>query len=896
MKRFLLLVSTCWLIASVAFAQLEPIPEDRGATGLALQLRKLDSGATFLHTTAHPDDEDNGLLVMLSRGRGLRTALLTVTRGDGGQNEIGPELFEAIGILRTEELMAMHRYDDVEQYFTRAYEFGYSFSVEETFEKWGKEEILEDMVRIIRIVRPDVVAMLPPRGAGGGQHHQASGILTAEAFHAAADPDRFPEQIASGLKPWQPLKLYSRTRVGLGRGSEEGSSKDEDVHLVRIDTGRYDPILGRSYYQMGVEARSSHRCQGMRQLRAFPGTRQSVWRLEDSVIPVGDSEERLFGGIETGLGRLEAFVADEGDRGDFVRLGMKSLQSDIDAAVAAFDAAEPWNTVPALSRGLETLRQLLADIASSDLSEPARYELEHRLAPKEDQFEKALALAHGVSLDPVANRGEVTRGSKLDVALRVTNRSPHPIELVSMEVRTPKGWTVTRAENDGGIPRELPAPLTTNEVVEASYALTVGESARYDRPYWGREDRTVDRFVFHETEPFGLPWSPPGVTARIEFRSGGTDVAVERPVQYRYEGPWVGSEKQKVVSVLPLVSVTLTPDVVVFPTTADDKTRPVSVNAVYRGTEPARGVLQLEAPPGWAVEPTESELSFERENQAVSIRFRVTPPETIESGTYRLKAVARVDGEAFREGVQTIAYHHIQTRYLFHPAEATVQALDVSVAPVTVGYIMGVGDEVPTAIRQLGAELTFLGTEDLAEGDLSQYDVIMTGIRAYLAREDLRSYNHRLLDYVARGGTLLVQYNKFEFNDAQWGPYPKKVSRNRITVEEAPIDILVPDHPVFNTPNEITEDDWSGWVQERGLYFLDPEGDPRYTELLASEDPWEFNAGVKKGMLVEARYGEGRWIYIGLGFFRQLPAGVPSAYELFANLLSLPKASAASGE
>ena len=272
------------------------------------------------------------------------------------------------------------------------------------------------------------------------------------------------------------------------------------------------------------------------------------------------------------------------------------------------------------------------------------------------------------------------------------------------------------------------------------------------------------------------------------------------------------------------------------------------------------------------------------------------PPVGVASGTYRVKATAQLNGEAFREGVQTIAYDHIQTRYLYHPAEATVQALDLAIAPVSVGYVMGVGDEIPTAIRQLGAKLALLTTEDLAEGDLSQYDVIMTGIRAYLNREDLRSYNHRLLDYVSGGGTLLVQYNKFEFNRAQWGPYPKKVSRNRVTVEEAPIDILVPDHPVFNAPNKITADDWGGWVQERGLYFLDPEGDPRYTELLASEDPWEYNEGVKTGMLVEAKYGKGRWIYIGLGFFRQLPAGVPSAYRLFANLLSLPKAGAGTGE
>ena len=341
-------------------------------------------------------------------------------------------------------------------------------------------------------------------------------------------------------------------------------------------------------------------------------------------------------------------------------------------------------------------------------------------------------------------------------------------------------------------------------------------------------------------------------------------------MQYRYAGPWVGSEKQKQVSVLPRVSVRIAPDVVVFPTGADDKTRPVSITTTYKGRTEAEGVLSIELPEGWTATPTDVPVSFEREDQAVATRFQVTPPEGVTAGTYSLKASVRMDGEEFREGVQTIAYHHIQTRYLYHPAEATVQALDVSVAPVRVGYVRGVGDEIPTAIRQLGAELDFLETEDLASGDLGRYDVIMTGVRAYLAREDLRAYNHRLLDYVAGGGTLLVQYNKFEFNRAQWGPYPKKVSRNRVTVEEAPIDILVPDHPVFQAPNRITEDDWDGWVQERGLYFLDPEGDPRYVDLLASEDPVGVQRGREDG---HARRGALR----GRSMDLRRPRAVPSA-------------------
>jgi LmbE family N-acetylglucosaminyl deacetylase len=870
------------LFAASAWAQLEPIPEETGATGLALQLRRLGSGAIFLHTAAHPDDEDNGLLVLMSRGRGIPTSLLTATRGDGGQNEIGPELFEAIGILRTEELMAVHRVDGVAQYFTRAYEFGYSFSVEETLEKWGKEEILGDIVRILRTVRPDVVVSLSPEGEGGGQHHQASAILTREAFRAAADPARFPEQIADGLRPWQALKLYSRLR------------SQEKVKGVRVDTGVYDPILGRTYYEMGSEARSNHKCQGMAQLRALPGSHDSLWKLEDAVLeaaPIAAEEGDLFDGIPTGLSRLEAFTAS-----DFVKEGLQSLSRDVEAATAAFDAREPWNTLEPLRRGLVRLRQLRSRIAASDLPDSEKYELEHRLAPRERDFEKAIALAHGLAFVATAARGEATRGARFLSTLSVTNPSPVPIEILALEPQSPAGWRTAPSGDDQRPFPALPAAIQGGATLEARYEVEVSTDASYDRPYWTRGDPRIDRFTLLEPALFGLPWRPPALVSALRFRSGGVEVSVEKTVQSRYEGKWVGGEKQKEFSVLPLVSVTLSPEVVVFPIGADDRTRPISVTAHYRGTERAQGSLSLEAPPGWRVEPEAASLDFERENQAATVRFRLTPPPSVGTGSYTVKAAARFDGKEFREGVQTIEYHHIQTRYLFRPAEARVEALDLQVAPVKVGFIEGVGDEVPAAIRQLGAELGFLDAEDLAEGDLSRFDVIVTGVRAYLNRQDLRAYNQRLLDYVFQGGTLLVQYNKLEFNDAQWGPYPKKVTTNRVTVEEAPLRILVPEHPVFHSPNRIEDRDWDGWVQERGLYFLAEEGDPRYRDLLASEDPWPYNKGEKKGMLVEAQYGKGRWIYLGLGFFRQLPEGVPSAYKLFANLLSLPKAAAVQGQ
>ncbi|HEX9726312.1 MAG TPA: PIG-L family deacetylase [Vicinamibacteria bacterium] len=860
-----------------ASAQLEPIPEDRGATGLALALRKLDADAIFMHTAAHPDDEDNGLLVMMSRGRGLRTTLLSLTRGDGGQNQIGPELEEALGVLRSAELMAMHRIDDTEQYFTLAYEFGYSFSVEESLQKWGEEETLGDMVRIIRMVRPDVMVSLPLGGEGGGQHHQTSGRLTKEAFRAAADPNRFPEQIRDGLRPWQPLKLYSRYRT-----PPDERDKPDPPGTVVMDTGGYDPILGRSYHQMGIEARAFHLCQQMNQIHALPGERMGKWFPEDSVIGMSDPELDLFDGVPMGLDRLKTFLEGETPQAAAPILGaLDELQAAIDAANEAYDANAPWKTLGPLREGLQTVRSLRNKLAASDVSESARYELEHRLSYKEKNFVKALALAHGIALDAVSDRGEVVPGGKLEIAVQVTERSPEPIEVTGLVLDIPEGWAQTFEGTTSG-------RLADNEKIEAKFSVRVADDAELSRPYWER-NRAVDRFDLIAPEHFGLPFAPPAVNASLTFRSGSVDISIEEPVQYRYAGPWVGTEKQAEISVLPRASLALSPGVMVFPVGAGSKTRQASVSVLHKGTDEASGTLRLVAPDGWVVTPAEVPLRFQREGEATTVPFEITPPDSVAPGTYEIGAVANLSGQSYREGFQKIAYHHIETRYLFRPATAQVQALDLKVEPVRVGYIMGVGDDVADAARQLGAEVVMLEEKDLAQGDLSQFDLIIAGIRAYLAREDLRAYNDRLLDYVERGGTMLVQYNRDEWDDAQWGPYPAKISSERITVEDAPMRILEPTHPVFNFPNRITESDWKGWVQERGTYFLG-ERDERYRDLLASEDPWEYNAGEKRGMLVEARYGEGRWIYTGLTLFRQLPAGVPDAYKFFSNLLSLPKA------
>lgn len=876
MKR---LISTLFLavllVPAAAHAQLEPIPLDKGATGLALAIRQLGAGASYMEVTAHPDDENNGLLVMLNRGRGLRTSLLTVTRGDGGQNEIGPEILEALGILRSAELMAMHRIDGAEQYFTRAYEFGYSFSVEETLEKWGKEEILADIVRIIRTVRPDVVTHLPTTGEGGGQHHQTTGRLAREAFEAAADPNRFPEQFRDGLRPWQVVKMYERFGgMGMGFGA---SNAGLPPGVVRMDTGIYDPILGRTYAQMGTEARTMHRCQSMSQLRGLPGEAVSRWFLENAAIETGENETDLFDGIDMGLDRYRAFVQGQEAQAAAFLAGLETLKGHVAAAEEAYDALAPWATLSALRAGLSTVRSLRADVAASALSDDAKYDLEHRLSLKEEQFAHALALAHGIAVESRADAGEVVPGSTFAVDMVVANQSPEPLEVTNVEVVTPAGWTIRSTGDVSG-------SLGAGARLSSDFQVQVADGAAYSRPYWER-NYDVDRFDILDESLLGLPFTPASVLARVSFRSGDVDVVLEEPVQYRYAGPWVGTEKQQRITVLPAMSVNVSPRVMVYPIGA--ASREISVDVVYKGSGPAEGTVRLEVPAGWNVTPQQAPVSFDRKGEAVVVQFDVSAPAGVDAGEFTVDAVASMDGMEFREGYEPIAYHHIETRYIFRSAQSTVKTLDIRVEPMSVGYVMGAGDDVAEAIQQLGLEVTMLDEEDLAEGDLSQFDLIMTGVRAYLTRQDLRAYNARLLEYVENGGTVVVQYNKFEFNDAQWGPYPIQVGRDRITVEEAPMRILDPDHRVFNFPNRVTEADWNDWIQERGTYFIGDKDD-RYVDLLASEDPWEYNAGEKRGIFVETQYGDGRWIYTGLGFYRQLPEGVTDAFKFFANILSLP--------
>jgi LmbE family N-acetylglucosaminyl deacetylase len=855
----------------------EPLALDRGGPGLGLALRRLGNTARVLTITAHPDDEHNGVLVRLARGLGARTALLTLTRGEGGQNAIGPELFFELGVLRTAELDAVHRHDGVEQLFGRAYEFGFSFSVEETLSRWGREETLGDVVRAVRAFRPDVVLTLPLEGAGGGQHHQASGRLAREAFRAAADPSRFPDQARVGLRPWQARKIY----VGGVGGSAVGGS----AAAVRVPTGVFDPLLGETWEQLGSRARAMHRCQGMRQLVAAAGPAEGVYTLLDAEPPVTGAEGDILDGIDpsvAGLARLAPGARELAGE-------LAVLQARLEAARQAFSATEPARAVAPLAAAVRDLRAFDSRLAALVDDPVAREELRDRLADEARDAEAALRLAHGLVVEAGADDGLVTPGESFVATVSVAGAGGPEATVEDVALEVPAGWTAERQGERSAA--GAAAPLVVR------YAVRVAPGAPPTQPYWRRAPGR-DRHELRAPEHEGLPWSPPDVVARVHARLGGVPVTARAPVVWRYEGSLAGGEKRHPVQVVPALSVRLAPELVPVPLAGSP--RPIELRAFVRSLarEAGAATLRLEAPEGWRVEPVGAPLRFVYEGEEVAVRFTLHPPRGLRPGPLAVRAVAARDGRESREAVHAIEYPHVERRQVLRPAETRLVALDVRVAGGgEVGYVMGPGDAVADAIRQLGLPVALLDADDLAFSDLARFGTIVTGIRAYETRPDLRAAHGRLMRWVEAGGHLVVQYNRPAWNrvapaapveagtTSPYAPYPALVTNERVSDETTPVRVLLPDHPLLTRPNRIAPSDWDGWVQERGIALLDARDD-RYAEILGATDPFPYNPGEKRGLLVEARVKRGTWTYVGLVLFRQVPAGVPGAWRLLANLVS----------
>jgi LmbE family N-acetylglucosaminyl deacetylase len=871
----------------------DPLPPDTGTAGLKEMLLRLQTTARLMQTTAHPDDEDGGMLTLESRGKGVATLLMTLTRGEGGQNKVGSNLFDELGVLRTLELTASDRNYGVEQRFSRVADFGYSKNPEETFQKWGGHDIpLGDMVRVIRTFRPDVLlARFSGTDRDGHGHHQASAILTKEAFRAAADPKRFPEQIKQGLQPWQARKLYIGNVCGFG-----ATTCPAENYTVKLNTGHVNPLLGKSYIQFAMDGLRRQLSQGAGGWSVEPGDRYTYYKLVDSVLPPATDkeghEEDFFDGIDTSLRSLSS---------GFDAAGANELAKiENDVAEAAKDVEkDPGSAAAPLLSVIDSLSRLENQVRAGDQKQG----LLMRLREKESQARVALNLALNLSLqaslvsppglsvplavgeDPLA---AISPGQKFTVRVKLHNGSTYPVQLRSLFL---EGQV-----NDSAAKEHIP-PLRPGQDYQTDFQLELPSNTPPTRPAFHRDDPerdgvyTVDQSQY-QTLPF--PPAPFRVSAHYDVpdlasrthglapKTPATLPEISAPVLVAFTDEQ-GAEQQRALAVVPAFSVELEPGEQIVPI-ANGSERTVKVGVRSNLTGASSGSLRLEAPAGWRIEPKEIPVELRERGDKKHFEFKVVPG-SLKEGHAQIRAILTASGKNYGEGYTLVTREDLASAYYYQPALQRVSIVDVKVPKdLKVAYIPGAGDEIPIVLQQIGIDVTLLPADKLAGENLARYGTVVLGIRAYDTQKDIATNNKKLLDYVSAGGTLIVQYNAGagDFNSGHFTPFPATMSRSRVSVEEAPVEILTPEDSVFHSPNQITQRDFDGWVQERGLYFMD-QWDSNFRPLLSSHDPGEQPL---KGGLLRAQYGKGTYIYTGYAFFRQLPAGVPGAIRLYVNLLA----------
>jgi LmbE family N-acetylglucosaminyl deacetylase len=845
------------------------------------QLLKLRTHASVLYTTAHPDDEQGGVLAWLSRGQGARVSLLTLNRGEGGDNAIGPELFDALGLIRTEELRLANRYYGVdEQYFTSAADYGFSKRLEEAVEKWGRERVLGEMVRVIRLDRPlVVVSRWQGNSRDGHGNHQAAGLLTREAYQAAGDPQAFPEQIAEGLRAWQPLKLYT------------AGWREEEAWTARIDTGEYSPWLGESYANLGRIGLSFQRSQNSGRLNLFTGPAPAFFGRLASRLPAPERESSFFDGISTRL--IAVFSLLGRPTPPAMKPALDDMERHVESAIEAFTVHDPSACVPALARGLTATREAIRHAAG----EP---DVSFLLKAKERQFADAIHTALGLKLTataqpkgaaeptgpyaafmPPPTLGPVVPGQTFEVVARLTNRGRVEIMPAALELSAGPGWKAEGADPPPAAPLGANATLTRRLTVTLAADTPISS-----RPYFRRGSIGETRYELLDPAPRHRPWAPPAAVVVARYAIDGVPVEARETVRRREARPPYGYELRELM-VVPALSVKVSPSVAVV---SARETRPLSVEVEVSSNVdgPLSAEVFLDLPPGWTSQPSTQAVQFSRAGERHRQGFEVAAPR-VGIERFEIKARARSGGASFSEGFDAIEHRDLETRYLYRPARLEVRGVDVRTAPgLRVGYVMGVGDQVPAGIAQLGAAVELLDEADLATGDLGRFDSIVTGTRAYGARADIHTHNQRLLDYVKAGGNLIVLYNTPpDLDPAKLAPFPGVLPNDaeEVSEEDSPVTILAPDHEVLLWPNRITAADFEGWVEQRGSKFF-KTWDPAYTPIIATHDQGQ---PPQSGGWLTARYGKGRYTYFAYALHRQLPYGVPGAYRLLANLLSAGK-------
>lgn len=828
-----------------AHAQIKPV-YDQGALGLGRLLKRLNTSASVMMIGAHPDDEDTALLAYLARGENARTAYLSLTRGDGGQNIIGPELGEALGVIRTEELLQARKLDGAEQYFTRAYDYGFSKTLDEAKRKWDEKVILCDAVRAIRLFRPlVVVAQFNGTPADGHGQHQFAGYLAPIAVAAAADIG----QCTGDGPTWQVKKFYVRHR---GTGDPR----------LRVNTGQYDPMLGRSYFEIAMEARSQHRSQeqGVLELKGEAFAALNLAGGESKESSVFESLDTSITGIAQNTGQTSQDFNDSLGR----------LQKSASRVLEDFDFREPGKILPRLAEGY-----VLARDAEWSVRSPSAKAF---LQQKQAEFAASIKLAAGIQTDAISDRETVAAGESADIAVRVFYPQNAAIAVKEASLKTPPDWSVAAVEpaqsSQSQFRRETPN-------FGSSFRVKIPIDAAPTRPYWLVKPRQGDAFEWPVGDERTLPFQPPAAEAEIKMTVAGNEITFTQPVEFRYADD-VRGEVRRPLEVVPPVTVSLDQELLIVPRSDRETRREIAVTVTSNSSEPVSGTVSVVPPSGAVIAEGETpDFNLTRKGEThvlpVTVVFRAGLP----SGNSQLAASAKVGATSYSQSMRTISYPHIQTHRIYGPATARVNVIDLKTAPVKIGYIAGSGDRVLSAIRQMGFDAVEIDDRTLATGEFSRFDAIVVGIRAYQVRLALVAANKRLLNFANAGGTLIVQYQLPSYTQQNLAPFPAQQGP-RVSDELAKVTILEPNHPILKLPNKIADADFDGWVQERNLYDFSTT-DEKYTGLLESHDAGEPE---NKGGLVTANVGKGKYIYCSYSLFRQLPAGVPGAYRLLANMLS----------
>jgi LmbE family N-acetylglucosaminyl deacetylase len=914
-------------------ADANPIDVDRGTAGLDRWLRALSTRASILMVTAHPDDEDGGMLAYETRAQGTRGILLTLNRGEGGQNEMSSDMYDREGLVRTQELLQADRYYGVDQYWTRAIDYGFSKTREEALDKWNHERVLGDVVRVIRMTRPLVIASVfvgaPTDGHG---NHQVAGEVAQEAYLAAGDPNRFPEQIKEeGLQPWTPLKVYARvpafaiTPQGMYDYAtdkyvpvrffdyvNEKWSETRPPTNIEIPEGDYSPTAGLSYLQIGRSGLNLQKSQTGGIALPPPVPFNSAYHRYGSRVPASDREQSFFDGVDVSIAGIGKLVPEQPA---FLQTGLAEIALDVEKAMAGFRPDRPNEIAPTLAAGLVRTESLLKELRASKLAEPGRGNVLYELEQKQMQFGKALAAALGLSMQaavlsdkpgqgpfgPVAQETFTIAipGQSFSVQAQLFNEGAEAVDVKTATVQASdgKGWTIQpkpaaeiKSDGTGRMGNQPPtivsqAPATVASLHDSTFqfSVTVPEDAAITRPYFSRDNEEQPYYNIDDPRYRNQSLTPYPLAATLQLGYHGATFPLSQVVQTFQRTSGLGLQPNPLI-VGPAISITLAPSAGAVPLGTKSFSFAVTVHSNVKG--PANGTLRLNLPSGWQSAPASAPFAMGRDGEDQTVAFTVSPG-AIQAGDFKITAVAEYQGKPYQEGYRLVGYEGLRPYPFYRPAIYRAVAVDVKTAPgLTIGYLPGTGDEVPQALENLGLNVRMLAAGDITQGDLSGFDAILLGPRAYAVRPELKSANNRLLEYVKNGGVLIVQYNLQGF-DRDYGPYPFSLGANpqKVVNEGSKVTLLKPESPVFQWPNQITAADFSGWVEERGHGFMST-WDKRYEPLVETQDPEQ---DLQLGGLLLAHYGKGVYIYDAFALYRQLPVGVPGAYRLLANLVSLKK-------